>query len=153
MTNEQFRKWWQKKRYILPALIFLPPVGIPLIWLSQWTRSAKIVATVLSGLIWIGMIADQPGTSQTAGLSPVSLPTPIERVSEIASPSPKVFVTPESKPTAIEEPSPAPTVGSPIRESISGSCQCPYDTDSRGRRCGGRSAYSKPGGESPVCYS
>jgi hypothetical protein len=135
MTNEQSRKWWQKKRYILPALIFLPPVGIPLVWLSQWTRSAKIVATVLSGLIWIGMIADQPGISQTA------------------EPSPKVFVTPESKPTAIEEPSPAPAVGSPIREPISGSCQCPYDTDSRGRRCGGRSAYSKPGGESPVCYS
>ncbi|BDA75944.1 hypothetical protein CAL7716_101100 (plasmid) [Calothrix sp. PCC 7716] len=40
----------------------------------------------------------------------------------------------------------------PIRESISGSCECPYDTDRRGRSCGGRSAYSRPGGASPVCY-
>lgn len=40
----------------------------------------------------------------------------------------------------------------PVRESRSGSCQCPYDTDSSGNRCGSRSAYSRPGGSSPICY-
>lgn len=43
-----------------------------------------------------------------------------------------------------------------IRESISrysGSCPCPYSTDRGGRRCGGRSAYSRPGGASPLCYA
>jgi len=40
----------------------------------------------------------------------------------------------------------------PSRAPRSGSCDCPYDTDSAGRRCGGRSAYSRPGGASPVCY-
>jgi hypothetical protein len=40
----------------------------------------------------------------------------------------------------------------PARSSRSGSCDCPYDTDSAGRRCGNRSAYSKPGGSSPTCY-
>ncbi len=42
-----------------------------------------------------------------------------------------------------------------IRESIasySGSCPCPYSRDRAGRRCGGRSAYSRPGGASPLCY-
>lgn len=42
-----------------------------------------------------------------------------------------------------------------IRQSIatySGNCPCPYNTDSAGRRCGKRSAYSKPGGASPLCY-
>ena len=34
----------------------------------------------------------------------------------------------------------------------SGSCPCPYYTDRAGRRCGGRSAYSRPGGASPLCY-
>ncbi len=34
----------------------------------------------------------------------------------------------------------------------SGSCPCPYSTDSAGRRCGGRSAYSRSGGHHPVCY-
>jgi hypothetical protein len=36
--------------------------------------------------------------------------------------------------------------------SYSGSCPCPYSTDRAGRRCGRRSAYSRPGGASPLCY-
>lgn len=42
-----------------------------------------------------------------------------------------------------------------IGESIAsypGSCPCPYNTDRAGRSCGRRSAYSKPGGYSPLCY-
>jgi len=43
-----------------------------------------------------------------------------------------------------------------IRQSIasySGSCPCPYSTARNGSRCGGRSAYSRPGGEAPICYA
>jgi len=43
-----------------------------------------------------------------------------------------------------------------IKESINaypGKCPCPYNTMSNGRACGGRSAYSKPSGASPLCYS
>ena len=36
--------------------------------------------------------------------------------------------------------------------SYSGSCACPYNVDRAGRRCGGRSAYSRPNGASPTCY-
>jgi hypothetical protein len=42
-----------------------------------------------------------------------------------------------------------------IKESIAaykGSCPCPYNTDKAGKSCGARSAYSKPGGASPLCY-
>jgi hypothetical protein len=42
-----------------------------------------------------------------------------------------------------------------IDESIaaySGNCPCPYSTMSNGRKCGRRSAYSRPGGEAPLCY-
>jgi len=42
-----------------------------------------------------------------------------------------------------------------ISESIAnyrGSCPCPYNTDRAGRKCGARSAYSRPGGASPLCY-
>lgn len=42
-----------------------------------------------------------------------------------------------------------------IRESIAaypGNCPCPYSTASNGSRCGGRSAWSRPGGEAPYCY-
>jgi len=38
-------------------------------------------------------------------------------------------------------------------ESYSGSCPCPDFRDRGGRRCGGRSAYSRPGGASPLCYA
>lgn len=34
-----------------------------------------------------------------------------------------------------------------------GNCPCPYNVDRAGRQCGRRSAYSKPGGYSPLCYS
>ena len=35
--------------------------------------------------------------------------------------------------------------------SYSGSCPCPYHRDRAGRRCGKRSAWSRPGGYSPLC--
>jgi hypothetical protein len=31
-------------------------------------------------------------------------------------------------------------------------CACPYNTARNGSRCGGRSAYTRPGGAAPVCY-
>jgi hypothetical protein len=33
-----------------------------------------------------------------------------------------------------------------------GNCPCPYNLASNGSQCGKRSAYSKPGGYSPICY-
>jgi hypothetical protein len=31
-------------------------------------------------------------------------------------------------------------------------CACPDDTMRNGRACGGRSAHSRPGGATPLCY-
>lgn len=42
-----------------------------------------------------------------------------------------------------------------IQESIAsypGNCPCPYNTTRNGRACGGRSAWSRAGGYSPICY-
>lgn len=36
--------------------------------------------------------------------------------------------------------------------SYSGSCPCPYNSARNGTQCGRRSAYSRPGGASPLCY-
>jgi len=38
------------------------------------------------------------------------------------------------------------------RANYPGNCPCPYDTDRAGRSCGGRSAWSRPGGYAPLCY-
>ena len=59
-----------------------------------------------------------------------------------------------------EAPPPERTSDSQIRQLLmqqslayySGSCPCPYNVDRAGRRCGRRSAYSRPGGASPMCY-
>lgn len=37
--------------------------------------------------------------------------------------------------------------------SYPGNCPCPYNLARNGSRCGKRSAYSRPGGSSPLCYS
>lgn len=42
-----------------------------------------------------------------------------------------------------------------IDESIAdypGVCACPYNSARNGSSCGRRSAWSKPGGYSPICY-
>jgi hypothetical protein len=33
-----------------------------------------------------------------------------------------------------------------------GVCPCPESRNRSGNRCGGNSAYSRPGGEQPLCY-
>jgi hypothetical protein len=33
-----------------------------------------------------------------------------------------------------------------------GSCPCPESRNGSGNRCGGNSAYSRPGGQQPLCY-
>ncbi|WP_233284261.1 SH3 domain-containing protein [Agrobacterium sp. NCPPB 925] len=68
---------------------------------------------------------------------------------EISKPS-----EPKSKPPPTL--SPTIVIQRIIAESLAnypGTCACPYSTDRRGRRCGNRSAYSKPGGYAPVCFS
>ena len=51
-------------------------------------------------------------------------------------------------------PPPATTDPQPIREPRYGQgCDCPYDRKSNGARCGGTSAWSRPGGDSPICYT
>lgn len=37
-------------------------------------------------------------------------------------------------------------------EAYPGNCPCPYNSMRNGRQCGGRSAWSREGGYSPVCY-
>lgn len=42
-----------------------------------------------------------------------------------------------------------------IQQSLAayrGNCPCPENVDRAGRRCGARSAYSKRGGQAPLCY-
>lgn len=55
-------------------------------------------------------------------------------------------------PAPIQPPARSRSSGEPVREPYVGTCDCPYDLMRNGRRCGGRSAYSRPGGRSPQCF-
>ena len=56
------------------------------------------------------------------------------------------------------EPSDAQVRDNIIKESIAAykatghPCACPFDLMRNGRQCGNVSAYSRPGGASPLCY-
>jgi uncharacterized protein YraI len=62
---------------------------------------------------------------------------------------------PKSNPIAplvLRQPAAQKRIGAPIRSPYTGRCDCPYDRKRNGHRCGGTSAWSRPGGRSPLCY-
>jgi len=68
--------------------------------------------------------------------------------------APRKAVNPSTAvaPPAAARAAPARRSGQPARSAYVGTCDCPYDRMRNGRLCGRNSAYSKPGGRSPVCY-
>ncbi|WP_366249222.1 SH3 domain-containing protein [Devosia sp. 66-14] len=68
-----------------------------------------------------------------------------------APPRQSAFQAPTT-PSAPTQSKPKPAIGQPLRDAYVGTCDCPYDRKRNGARCGGTSAYSRPGGRSPACY-
>jgi hypothetical protein len=68
-----------------------------------------------------------------------------------APPLRPAFRAPPPPPRAKQN-KPALKIGEPLRSAYVGTCDCPYDRKRNGARCGGTSAYSRPGGRSPACY-
>lgn len=77
---------------------------------------------------------------------------------QVAKPAEEVATrTPDAEPKPAAKPnrSDSEVISAIIarsRASYPGNCGCPNDTDRAGRSCGGRSAYSRAGGRSVVCY-
>ncbi len=75
-----------------------------------------------------------------------------ERPVLTSTPRPPAPVTQRRAVRAIPENS---RQGQPVRGgggTYGQGCDCPYDRMRNGRRCGGNSAWSRPGGRSPKCY-
>ncbi|MBR0742094.1 hypothetical protein JQ581_34675 [Bradyrhizobium liaoningense] len=68
-------------------------------------------------------------------------------ITELAAPPQPLFRTPPSSDDDI-----ANDLLRQDRRQYHGPCACPYDIARNGSRCGGRSAYSRPGGATPLCY-
>ena len=61
----------------------------------------------------------------------------------------------QAQQTATQSPSDGEIRSRLVQESIasySGACPCPESRKSNGAQCGASSAYSRPGGEQPLCY-
>lgn len=69
---------------------------------------------------------------------------PLARQQQLRTPTPVAPV--------VRQPTARTGSGDPLRDPYVGRCDCPYDMMRNGRRCGGNSAYSRPGGRNPVCY-
>lgn len=66
-----------------------------------------------------------------------------------------VASTPEAHAQKRQPPSDAQVKQQIINASIAsypGRCPCPYNSARNGSACGGRSAWSRPGGYAPICY-
>ena len=76
--------------------------------------------------------------------------TSATRPTPVAVPAPQALVS--ATPPSINRDAIIQKIIERSIRNYSGSCPCPYNTMRSGRRCGGNSAYSKPGGRSPICY-
>lgn len=89
-------KWYRQKRWVFASLLLLPPLGIPLLWLTRWPKVGKISGSVLSGLLLLSALtggANEPKQGMSANQSPA-----MERVT-----APDVKPVPSVPPAAYED--------------------------------------------------
>nr|BFD96132.1 hypothetical protein KitaXyl93_74920 [Kitasatospora sp. Xyl93] len=99
---------------IVLALVFLPPVGLVLLWTSPWRRPAKVAVSVVGGLyclIWFAaVVADpkKPDTARPVAAATATAPSPSASASASASPG-TATAAPTPTATATATPTPTPT--------------------------------------------
>ncbi|WP_371618475.1 hypothetical protein [Streptomyces sp. NBC_00454] len=104
------RRWWQHPALIITLLVVIPPVGIALVWLSQWDQKKKIIATVLAGLWFLApLLASDPPKKSADDAKPQSAVTVQATPSASASPTPV--------PTPSADPLMPVVVGKPFGEA------------------------------------
>jgi hypothetical protein len=110
---------------------------------SHWARDLAIAAVALTA----GYLIFSP-----------SKPVQIAQVSTERTTPPPAAKRPASDPTHPAIMGAAVIAAMLVEESRSAyyasgrRCACPEDMMRNGRRCGGNSAYSRPGGAAPYCY-
>jgi hypothetical protein len=62
--DERATRWYQKSWLVISLLIFFPPGGIALAWVSKWPKAGKVGASIVSGLWLLLILAPQPNAPQ-----------------------------------------------------------------------------------------
>lgn len=116
--------------------------------LGKLSRGTAVVPKLRSGA-WYGVSLTNGTTGWVHGdyLAAEVPQAPVELMADVPSEPP-----PAARP-AFDRNEVIDAIIKASLRSYSGACPCPYNTMKSGRRCGGNSAYSKPGGQSPICYS
>lgn len=115
-----------------------------------------VLAAIIGGLF--GRVGD-PENPRGVARQPIAALPPASAVAPVAPPQRQASEAPSQPQAGIAQAAPAIS-DNQIRDliiqaslaSYSGNCPCPDNRDRAGRRCGARSAYSRPGGASPLCY-
>ncbi|MGW6395893.1 PASTA domain-containing protein [Streptomyces sp. NPDC055103] len=93
------RRWWQHPALIITALVIFPPGGIALAWLSQWSQTKKIIATVLASLWFITPFLSDPPKDPKGDAKPKSAATATAEVT--ATPTPSASPSPSGPPNYV----------------------------------------------------
>lgn len=104
------RRWWQHPALIIAALVVLPPVGIALAWMGDWSKGKKIVATALAGLWFFAPFMGDPPKKTEADAKPKSV------MAQASSAAP----TPSASPSPSPSPTPTPTQTDPLMPAVIG---------------------------------
>lgn len=115
--------------------------------LGKLSRGQQLAATGLQG-DWLSVRLTDGRTGWLHSDYVSATPPPV-RV--LATPTPQP-VEPKAVPSAQPRSQVVRLIIERSIQNYPGNCPCPYNVDRAGRRCGARSAYSKPGGASPICY-
>ena len=101
--------------------------------------------------------APSPAATAAALEAPMPAPvTPAPEASATAAPTSEPRTEPKEERVAPPSMTDAQIIAAIMRASIAsypGNCPCPENTMRNGRRCGGTSAWSRPGGYKPICYT
>jgi hypothetical protein len=98
LSSQQTTQWYQKTWLVVTMLVLFPFAGVPLAWLAQWSKPAKIVSSSI-GSLWILILLFNGGTD----VETASEPVPVDPPRETVAPTQQVVETdaPPPQPVAL----------------------------------------------------
>ena len=113
LSSQQTTQWYQKTWLVVTMLVLFPFAGVPLAWLAQWSKPAKIVSSSI-GSLWILILLFNGGTD----VETASEPVPVDPPRETVAPTQQVVET--------DAPPPQP-VALPLQSTNSSADKSPVD--------------------------
>ena len=124
-----------------------------------WRLATSLLSAVLCACATqhAAETTNAPPVAAVEAVQAVALPEPVETgtipAQDRAEPSSAARPPVRSDAPPLEDAAIIQQIITSSRAGYPGPCACPYDRNRAGRKCGATSAYSKPGGYSPICFA